>query len=257
LAVFAIALGIPVLLILLPSVYALPSREGSAGRVARATGPGEAIPDGPSDLTLAVAAIRALRDAGLPADDPAVRRATEFISRCQAPDASRRGGGFVAEPFGPAVAAAASGPVAAPRPCGALTCIGLSGLLAAGVAEDDARVRSAVAWLEAHYTLDRNPGMDHPRRGLYRYYLELARALTALGLHEIRDAEGTPHDWRDEIAARLARDQRPDGSWANPDESEVAAESGPHVVTSYAVMTLRLILDGRPDDPAPPTDNPR
>jgi hypothetical protein len=207
---------------LFTAVRALPGRDRSEGRAERAT---TAQGEDPTDLAFTAEALRALRAAGLPEDDPCVVRAVEFLSRFGGPS-GLAGKGSEARGLS-----------------GEAACLGVSGLLAAGVDGDDPRVRGAVAWLEGHYTLEANPGAEPPRRGLYRYYFELARAMTALKVDRIRDAEGAEHDWRAELSAFLAREQRPDGSWANPQETAEDSEGHVTVATSYAVLTLRLILD--------------
>ncbi len=156
------------------------------------------------DLTATSLEIRALRAAGVPADDPAIRRATAFLASCQRigdpPARSDEGtprdwGGFASTPI-------EKGHEIRPfdenrgRAFGAATCMGLSGLLAGGVPRDDPRIRAALGWLGRHYTLDAQPGMNRPREGLYAFYYEFAIAMNALGQEEIRDERGVSHDWR-------------------------------------------------------------
>jgi hypothetical protein len=42
---------------------------------------------------------------------------------------------------------------------------------------------------------------------------------------------------------RLAARQRPDGSWANPEESPDPAGGGPAMVTGLALLTIRQISE--------------
>jgi hypothetical protein len=123
-------------------------------------------------------------------------------------------------------------------PNGASTCLGLTSLLAAGVAPGDARVRAAVHWLEEHYTLDAHPGMARPHEGLFGYYYELARAMTALGFDRLRDSRGGVHNWRTELKRKLSEQQNADGSWTNPDESPEPAGRAPGTTTSLALLSL-------------------
>jgi squalene-hopene/tetraprenyl-beta-curcumene cyclase len=199
------------------------------------------------DLIHSALLLQAMRDAGVAASDPYIRRASIFITRCQVVgdrgvrfDADCRDlGGFstgpVVDPKGGTFAGRSG------RPSGASTCLGLTSLLAAGVAPDDARVRSALRWLEEHYSLDAHPGMTRPREGLYGYYYEFAKAMTALGLDRIRDSRGVLHDWRAELVRKLADQQHADGSWTNPDESREPASSSAWTITSLALLTLRQI----------------
>jgi hypothetical protein len=204
-------------------------------------------PESAPDLIHTALLLRALRGAGLAANDPYIQRAALFIARCQVVDDPRgRGdvdrrdrGGFST---GPVVESSAGIPtVRLGRPSGASTCVGLTSLLAAGVAPDDARVRGAVHWLEEHYSVDAHPGMARAREGLYGYYYEFARAMTALGRDRIRDSRGVPHDWRAELERELAERQHADGSWTNPDESPEPASRATSTVTSLALLTLRQL----------------
>ena len=67
---------------------------------------------------------------------------------------------------------------------------------------------------EANYTVDKNPGMPEVRSqwGLYYYYHTMAKCLDALGIDYVVDAKGVKHDWRKDITEALAKRQRPDGS---------------------------------------------
>lgn len=182
------------------------------------------------DLRNTCSTIQALRASGVPADDRSLQNALVFVSRCQYPGEKAHGdvGGFALRPDN----------TRSQRPCGATTCMGVTSLLAVGVPPDDARVQRAVKWLQRHYTLDAHPGMTHAREGLYGYYYEFAKAMRALRLDQFRDAQGVAHDWRQELAQRLAAEQHPDGSWTNADESAEPGGRGPVVVTSYALLTL-------------------
>lgn len=196
------------------------------------------------DLMHTALSLRAMRSLGVSSSDDDIRRAVVFISRCQIADDSRseRGtgdldlGGFAQVPL---LRSTGVKPVArAGRPSGMTTCLGVSSLLAAGVAPDDVRVRRAVRWLGVHYGFDSHPGMVHGREGLYRFYYEFANTMVALRLDRIRDAQGVFHDWRMELKQRLADQQHPDGSWTNPEESPDPAGHSPTTITSLALMTL-------------------
>ena len=129
------------------------------------------------DLVHTALLLRALRGAGVAASDRYIQRAAIFITRCQVVDGpDARGGrdrsdlgGFSEGPVVDPTRAAAT--VRLGRPCGASTCLGLTSLLAAGVAPDDARVQAAFHWLEEHYSLDVHPGAGPPARGPVRLLL--------------------------------------------------------------------------------------
>jgi squalene-hopene/tetraprenyl-beta-curcumene cyclase len=186
--------------------------------------------------------LRAMRGAGVAVDDPYVRKASIFITRCQVVnDGSSNGdlldlGGFSTRP----VIQSKGGPegVRFVRPNGASTCLGLSSLLVAGAAADDTRVRAALRWLGHHYSLDLHPGMARPREGLYGYYYEFARAMRAVGNDRISDSRGVLHDWRAELKRKLTEQQHANGSWTNPDESPESAGRATTTITSLALLTL-------------------
>ncbi len=96
-----------------------------------------------------------------------------------------------------------------------MTYAGLKSMIFAGVKADDPRVKGAVKWIKAHYTLSANPGMGFSgsgtktEDGLYYYYHTFAKALSALGLHDLEDDNGVKHDWRHDVLAALAARNTP------------------------------------------------
>jgi squalene-hopene/tetraprenyl-beta-curcumene cyclase len=188
----------------------------------------------------------ALQAAGVPADDPAVKRALRFASRCQnlpgetndqpfarKTTADDRGGltYFPLDVDDNPHRTAAGGL----RSLGAMTYGGLKSFLYAGVGKDDPRVKGAVDWVRRHYTLDENPGMG--QAGLYYYYHTFAKALRALGEDPFADAAATRHDWRAELLAALRKRQRDDGGFANPDDKRFG-ERDPNLATGFALLAL-------------------
>ena len=130
---------------------------------------------GRPDLSNTSFMMEALRDSGLPADDPALQRALIFVSRCQnlksefndQPWAGKiNDGGFVYNPGGGdggggrggrGKAAAKAADAAIPSTAG-MTYAGLKSMIYAGLTPDDPRVKAAVGYIKDHYTLDENPG---------------------------------------------------------------------------------------------------
>ena len=190
--------------------------------------------------------VEALLAAGVSKDDPAVKRALTFISRCQnlpgehndQPFAQKATaddkGGFV---YTPALSDkdAARAAEQGLRSAGVMTYAGLKSFLHAGVSKNDPRVQAAVKWIRAHYTLDENPGQG--QRGLYYYYHTFGKAMDALGGDSFEDAKGNKHDWRRELFETLKKRQKPDGSWSN-DKSDAFLEGNPDLCTAYAVLAL-------------------
>jgi squalene-hopene/tetraprenyl-beta-curcumene cyclase len=189
----------------------------------------------------------ALQAAGVPKDDPAVQRAVAFVSRCQnlqsehndqafaakATDDDR--GGFVYNPHEPEKNRRDGTPQGGLRSAGAMTYGGLKSFLYAGVSKEDPRVKGAIGWVRAHYTLDANPGMG--QAGLYYYYHTFAKAMAAWGEDRFTDAKGVTHDWRRELFEALKKRQRPDGSWVNEGD-RAFGESAPELATAFALLAL-------------------
>jgi hypothetical protein len=120
------------------------------------------------------------------------------------------------------------------RGFGSMTYAGLESMIYAQVGRDDARVRSALQWASRHWALDENPGMG--LKGLFYYYNILAKALNLAGGDALLTEKGEKIQWREQLIAQLVGAQKPDGSWANTDNT--FWESDPALVTAYAVLTL-------------------
>ncbi len=219
--------------------YDLDAKDPKAGGVGYGKG------DRP-DLSNTQYFLDALQAAGVPGNDPAVQRALKFVSRCQnlpgetndLPFAKKTTeadkGGLTYAPLD-----ADDSPHKTPdgglRSLGAMTYAGLKSFLYAGVDRNDPRVKAAVGWVRAHYTLDENPGMG--QAGLYYYYHTFAKAMHAWGEDRFEDKAGTKHDWRRELFAALKKRQRDDGGWVN-EKDRAYGEADPNLATGFAVLTL-------------------
>ncbi|MEE2719967.1 MAG: hypothetical protein VX727_09310, partial [Planctomycetota bacterium] len=124
------------------------------------------------------------------------------------------------------------------RSYGSMTYAGFKSLIYAGLDENDPRVRAAYDWIRRHWTFRENPGLG--QQGLYYYWLAMSRALRAGQQPIITDAEGTPHDWRHELADEILRRQRTDGSWLNPEDRWLEGEQ--ELATLYAILALEELL---------------
>jgi len=206
---------------------------------------------GRPDLSNSHFFVEALLAAGVPKDDPAIKDALVFLSRCQnlpgeiqtqefAKKTSEDDkGGFV---YNPASAMDKKSDRRTPegglRSEGGMTYSGLKSFLYAGVGKDDARVKAAVAWIRKHYTLSENPGMKDS--GLFYYYHTFAKAMDALGEDQFTDADGKKHDWRTELFETLKNKQAEDGSWAN--KNGAFLENTPELATAYAILALSYTI---------------
>ncbi|NOX53976.1 MAG: terpene cyclase/mutase family protein, partial [Planctomycetes bacterium] len=204
------------------------------------------------DLSNTQFLVEALRAAGAGPDDPAIRKALIFISRCQnlesehntLPFAAKiNDGGFYYTAAAGGESKAGVTPNGGLRSYGSMTYAGLKSMIYAGLTEKDRRVKAALEWISRHYTLDQNPGVG--KQGLFYYYQTLAKALAAARVKRLVDAQGVQHDWRRELTETLARLQKPNGSWVN--EAARWYEGDPNLVTAYALLALAYC-----DTEAPP-----
>jgi squalene-hopene/tetraprenyl-beta-curcumene cyclase len=195
------------------------------------------------DLSNTAFFMEALRETGLPADDPGLQKALVFVSRCQnlksefndQPWAAKvNDGGFVYTAANGGSSVAGTTPDGGLRSYASMTYAGLKSMIHAGLSPADPRVKAALDYIRAHYTLDENPGLG--QRGLYYYYQTFAKALALVGQPTLTDAAGRAHDWRADLAAALAARQNRDGSWANP--ADRFMEGDPNLVTGYALLAL-------------------
>ncbi|MFO0949747.1 MAG: prenyltransferase/squalene oxidase repeat-containing protein [Isosphaeraceae bacterium] len=188
--------------------------------------------------------MEALRDTGLPANDPALQKALTFVSRCQnlqsefndQPWAGKvNDGGFIytAANGGQSMAGPpdANGGL---RSYASMTYAGLKSMIYAGLDRNDPRVKAAYAYITKNYTLDENPGLG--QQGLYYYYHTFAKALSLLNEPAVTDGSGKAHDWRAELVDALAKRQNPDGSWVN--KADRFMEGDPNLVTAYSLLAL-------------------
>jgi len=199
------------------------------------------------DLSNTAFMIEALRTAGDSESDPAIQRALAFVSRTQnlpgphnpLPFAEKNpDGGFYYTPAAGGESQAGTTENGGLRSYASMTYAGLKSMIFAGLGPDDPRVKAATEWLRKHYTFEENPGMG--QAGLYYYFHTASKALGVLGEHRFTDASGKQHDWRDELTSVILARQKPDGSWANPNERWMEGE--PVLTTSYALLALANCL---------------
>jgi len=192
--------------------------------------------------------IEALREAGVPSDDPALKKALIFVSRCQnlkseyndRPWAGKiDDGSFIYSAAGGGQTKTSDDPKNENLTgYGSMTYAGIKSMIYCGVGKDDKRYKAAYEWIQKHYTLDANPGMpkELAHRGLYYYYHTMSKTLSVMGISELVDAAGQKHDWQAELTAVLAKHQKPDGSWVNDNDRWM--EGDPNLITGYALMAL-------------------
>lgn len=189
----------------------------------------------------------AMKVAGIKEDDPALKKAIVFVSRCQnlkgetndQPWAGKiNDGSFIYTPAPEGVTKVPDAKDGRLPGYGSMTYAGIKSLIYCGVGKDDPRIKKAYEWIQKNYTVKQNPGFPKEVEGwgLYYYYHTMAKTLDAMGLDYVVDDKGVKHDWRADIAKELLQRQREDGSWIN--EQSRWMEGDPNLVTGYALMTL-------------------
>ena len=170
------------------------------------------------DLSNTQFLLDALKAVGRGPDDPAVKKALIFVSRCQnletehntTPFAAKNpDGGFYYTPAAGGTSQAGNTPQGGLRSYGSMTYAGLKSMIFAGVDAEDPRVKAATKWLREHYSLEENPGMG--QQGLFYYYHTMAKALEALDQPTFEDAANQKHDWRSDLTAEMSSVRSPTG----------------------------------------------
>ena len=181
--------------------------------------------------------LRAMKEADLPANDPAWQKAIAFLQRTQNNKETNdqawaaNDGGFVYYPGYSQVDATT-------QSYGSGTYAGLMSYAWANLQKNDRRVQNALKWIAANYTVEENPGIG--TKALYYYYMVFAKALQAMGDPIVVDAKGVSHNWRDDLGKKLLSLQGADGSWVNADAREM--QGNPVLVTSFTMMAIEAIL---------------
>ena len=204
---------------------------------------------GRPDLSNSSYLVDALKALGNGPEDEAMKRVLTYVSRCQNLESEHNttefasknpDGGFYYTPAGGGTSQAGQTADGGLRSYGSMTYAGLKSMIYAGVGPDDPRVKAAFEWIRKFYDVGSNPGMGDA--GLYYYYHTFAKALDAMGIDELEDADGVSHNWRRELLAELVKRQKPDGSWIN--ENPRWMEGDPALVTGYALLTLAYCRPG-------------
>ena len=192
--------------------------------------------------------IDALRDAGVPANDPALQKALIFVSRCQNLKSEFNtaqwsgkinDGSFIYSAAGGGQTKTSDDPNNTNMTgYGSMTYAGIKSMIYCGVGKEDRRYKLALEWIQKNYTLDANPGMpkELAERGLFYYYHTMAKTLDIMEIDTFIDAQGKKHDWRAELVDALKKRQKPDGSFVNPNDRWMEGDS--NLVGGYVLMAL-------------------
>ena len=191
---------------------------------------------GRADIISLEFCLRAMKEGGTAPNDPAWDKAITFLQRTQNFEGNDQAwatsdGGFV---YYPGYSQAGE-----TRSYGSASYAGIMSYAWSNVKKDDRRVQTVMKWVRENYTLDENPGIG--QKAVYYYYMVFAKALQAIGEPVIVDAKGVRHNWRDDLAAKLASLQKPEGYWVNTDPAEM--QDNKVLVTAFAMMAIEAALE--------------
>jgi squalene-hopene/tetraprenyl-beta-curcumene cyclase len=227
--------------------------------------PGEK--SGRGDLSVTGFAAEGLKASGLPQDDEFWRLVVKFVRKCQNNSEVNKDPEFLAELKAKNMAVGDDGglyysPVASDKASpagtkkiadkdvivsyGAMTYDGIKTYLYAGLKKDSPEVKSAMDWVRKNYSLDAHPGFAYEEvkrnhlRGIYYYYLLMARSLDAYGENPLETFDGKKHDWPKEMAEQFVKLVRDSKMWMN--DNPAWYEDDPVITTSYVLFTCDLLL---------------
>jgi squalene-hopene/tetraprenyl-beta-curcumene cyclase len=198
-------------------------------------GAGDVQPSQPGHLDLSTTryVLEALAAERGKAPDAARTRALIFLARCASP-----GGGYFSSTVQPERNKAGPDGQGSWRGYGTCTADAILALRAAGVGAEDPRLQAAQEWLLGHHRLDRVPGLPESEDNGWalslRYYYRAAAA-RALALMNATEAPAGS-DWRLDMIAAFAKEQRPDGSFVN--RGSQMKEDDPYVATALVLHAL-------------------
>lgn len=121
---------------------------------------------------------------------------------------------------------------------GSMTYAGVMSLLIADVDKADPRVKKAVEWIKANYTLDTNPGFG--TASLFYYYTTFAKSMDLINEDVLTDAMGKQHRWREDLVYKLVSLQKGEGYWQNPNNRYM--ENMKELATAYSVIAMKHAL---------------
>ena len=126
---------------------------------------------------------------------------------------------------------------------GLMTYAGILSMIFADLNKTDPRVKGAMSWVEENFSLDDNINLG--KKGLYYYYVMMAKALNAYGEEKIITKDGRIHYWAKELAEKIVKLQNEDGSFSNKDQQDWL-EGDQVLVTAYMLKTLSICYKNIP-----------
>jgi len=103
--------------------------------------------------------------------------------------------------------------------------------------------------VQSNWDLDNNRNLG--QKGLFYYYLTMAKALEAVGERTVVTTDGEKHDWPVELSKAILARQNADGSFQNQDKTWF--ENDAVLVTAYMIRALSICHECGASAPAPDT----
>ncbi len=129
---------------------------------------------------------------------------------------------------------------------GSMTYDGIKTYVYAGLRRDAPEVKAAVDWVRRNDSVEPHPGFVYEQgqrkhlRGLYYYYLVMARALDACGERPLVLPDGTARDWPAELGEQLLKSLRETKTWVN--DNPAWYEGDAVLVTGYVLNVLDILF---------------
>jgi squalene-hopene/tetraprenyl-beta-curcumene cyclase len=222
---------------------------------------------GVANLSTTGFAAEGLKMSGLPQDDEFWKLVVEFVKKCQNStevntdaeyvsalkkvglSVGDDGGLYYAPIADPAAQKAGTRKVIDKeviQSYGGMTYDGIKTYLYAGLSKKDPAVVAAMDWVRKNYSVEVHPGFAfdqaqrHHLRGLFHYYLVMARALDVYGENPLVTFDGKKHDWPREMAEQLLKVARDSKMWQN--DNPAWYEGDPVLVTTYVLNTCDVLF---------------
>jgi len=219
------------------------------------------------DLSVTGFAAEGLKLSGLPQDDEFWKLVVKFVRKCQNNSEVNTDPAFLAELKAKGLAVGDDGglyyaPVASDKASpagtkkvadkevivsyGAMTYDGIKTYIFAGLKKDSPEVKSAMDWVRKNYSVEMHPGFVYEEvkrnhlRGIYYYYLLMARALDAYGENPLETFDGKKRDWPKDLAEHFIKVVRDTKLWVNDNPSWY--ESDPVIASSYVLLTCDILF---------------
>jgi squalene-hopene/tetraprenyl-beta-curcumene cyclase len=220
-----------------------------------------------ADLSVTGFAAEGLKVSGLPQDDEFWKLVVQFVRKCQNNSEVNQDPEFLAALKKANMAVGDDGglyytPVASDKASpagtkkvadkdvivsyGAMTYDGIKTYIYAGLKKDSPEVKAAMDWVRKNWSLDIHPGFAYEEvkrnhlRGIYYYYLLMARGLDVYGENPIETFDGKKHDWPKELAEQFVKVVRDSKMWQN--DNPAWYENDPVITTAYVLMTCDVLF---------------